>query len=104
MECCGYALLCPLDLDSNGKFVHVHTLKVGITAPLKFKRHFDTELLFSLYFKRQLYFNTRPRRHLYLELFFFALNLAPSQLGIFISGAVIPTFTVLCIRGFYILG
>ena len=31
------------------------TVNVRITAPLEFKRHFDTELVFSLYLKRLLY-------------------------------------------------
>ena len=31
------------------------TVNLRITAPLEFKRHFDTELLFSFYFKRLLY-------------------------------------------------
>ena len=34
---------------------NIHRGTYRITAPLKFKRHFGTELLFSLYFKRQLY-------------------------------------------------
>ena len=32
-----------------------YTVNVRITAPLEFKRHFDTELVFSLYLKRLLY-------------------------------------------------
>ena len=31
------------------------TVNLRITAPLEFKRHFETELSFSLYFKRLFY-------------------------------------------------
>ena len=49
------ARICRTCASGTVHSVNESTVNLRITAPLGFKRHFDTELLFSLYFHRLLY-------------------------------------------------